>query len=717
MNSMRERIVENFQERMQLRRSLIELEDQNVQNSIEVSKRQLIVVQWAETHGTVYKQGRDPSSAEGLTKADFAADIINNGTPEIVEAWQECEQLRKAIMKNNGMKKNIAKRLRLNEKEAENFRDELGDKITGEDRRELMELQYQVGRLELENMELEQHRIVHESILKGKDLEIQKLKLQLAVRDKLINRQQNILLENNLDGKVGYHQLALMEQTLMGDSDFAKAMVPPSPPRNMSEMAFAGPLVVAKGHGIAMNDADVPVGMAARKKSIFSNKDSSSSSSNNKRSEPVPRLKISVPDHTKGSSQDTDEDEIQDEYSIPLSEREVALTARDRDLIEQGDWSEIRGELSDNDHSLVGVRAGVMIASFQPKAISVSANASNLLSAAHGLRGGRQIRSLAGGSDTDGPGRVHPSQHNFKVHPGGLFQVEDSDEDSVNGSNNNNSNNNQGGNNNNNSNQGGSNSKQTVAANRNGIIRGSKNAYSGEKLDPIPLPLNSGEELSGVLSGKRYDSRSNYFPLKKDSKAIAAPKDKDIELGVNNAYSGFSAIYPTIAASEERSKKDLQLSRVSNPTGVIAAGHRIQRRNNSQDQLDLISNDEGHLNNEGNGNFSEAAFNDNALQLQLNNIRPKLVVQQQQGGSQQAKQNAALIRLKSHGLVVPSSNMNIATNNANSNINSSNAADNAEVVNSLNVCGNGFGDRQGVNGDVAAAMIRPMVIKNRNNSR
>ena len=144
-----------------------------------------------------------------------------------------------------------------------------------------MELQYQVGRLELENMELEQHRIVHESILKGKDLEIQKLKLQLAVRDKLINRQQNILLENNLDGKVGYHQLALMEQTLMGDADFAKAMVPPSPPRNMSEMAFAGPMAVGSksnnhqynANGIAMNGADIPVGMAARKKSIFFNKD------------------------------------------------------------------------------------------------------------------------------------------------------------------------------------------------------------------------------------------------------------------------------------------------------------------------------------------------------------------------------------------------------------------------------------------------------------
>lgn len=33
--------MENFRERMQLRRSLIELEDQNVQNSIEVGKRAL----------------------------------------------------------------------------------------------------------------------------------------------------------------------------------------------------------------------------------------------------------------------------------------------------------------------------------------------------------------------------------------------------------------------------------------------------------------------------------------------------------------------------------------------------------------------------------------------------------------------------------------------------------------------------------------------------
>ena len=94
-------------------RSLIELEDQNVQNSIEVSKRQLIVVKWSESRGMT--PGKTPS--------------------ENREAWMECEQLRKAIVKNNSMKKSIAKRLRQNEREAENNRKELNDRITGEDRR------------------------------------------------------------------------------------------------------------------------------------------------------------------------------------------------------------------------------------------------------------------------------------------------------------------------------------------------------------------------------------------------------------------------------------------------------------------------------------------------------------------------------------------------------------------------------------------------------
>lgn len=52
--------------------------------------------------------------------------------------------------------------------------------ITGEDRNQLMKLQYRIGKLELDNMELAQSRIVHESAMRGKDLTIQKLQLQVV---------------------------------------------------------------------------------------------------------------------------------------------------------------------------------------------------------------------------------------------------------------------------------------------------------------------------------------------------------------------------------------------------------------------------------------------------------------------------------------------------------------------------------------------------------
>lgn len=61
-------------------------------------------------------------------------------------------------------------------------------------------------------------------------------RLQLAVRDKVIQRQQKILTDHNLDDKVGYPQMALLEQTLMSDVDLSSSLVPPSPPRSLSEL-------------------------------------------------------------------------------------------------------------------------------------------------------------------------------------------------------------------------------------------------------------------------------------------------------------------------------------------------------------------------------------------------------------------------------------------------------------------------------------------------
>jgi hypothetical protein len=595
--NMRQRIVDNFQERMQLRRSLIELEDQNVQNSIEVSKRQLLVVQWSEHHGDILKDG-------DTTKADFTAYIVSNGSSEVIEAWQECEQLRKAIIKNNGMKKNIAKRLRYNEREAEKFREDLSRNVTSEDRKELMALQYQVGRLELENMELEQHRIVHESILKGKDLTIQKLKLQLAVRDKIITRQQMVLKEHNLDNKVGYEQLALMEETLMAMND-SENMAPPSPPRAMTDILSDFGTGEKLGTNYEMSDEFIstpeegqqrkrgggePTSSQRKRSQKHHNnrhnhrgkRDGNSMDNGDHNSKPqVPRLKISNNNNNEKSFSDEEnppvvvlEDNENDyEEVIPLTERgEIALTSRDRDFIEQGDWSEIQSELSDQSFSFGREqRGGGADRKQRPhnpsnrreskeSAGPQSENKNNNLikpevqsklssikepKGVHGPRGGRVYRSSLGNSNSNTNSTeitvTNSSSNNIMKNDGNLIKKMSSNNPSHQNRDNN------PGHSNNNNNEDGSdddsinqkfhskyrhyNSPRPNEKNSNKLNVVSFDKY--DKLEPIVKESNQNEE-GGIFSGRKIDRDVS------NSKDVS-PRGND-----NNNY---AVIYPTAASA------------------------------------------------------------------------------------------------------------------------------------------------------------------------
>lgn len=280
----------------------------------------------------------------------------------------------------------------------------------------------------------------------------------------------------------------------MGDADFATAMVPPSPPRNMSEMALPANTGDLRSNAPPANAGIAAAPQGRRKGNPPTNAPVVPTGSNKEKDAKrggaaVPKLKIAT-------GEDSDEDEIQYEYSVPLSERETALTARDRDLIERGDWSEIHDELSDNDFSLIGNRGGdgqkhVMISSFQKggkgpgQGVTIAPMGSGAVAGAiHNPRGGRHFRSPQAATEdaassaapaAQAPAR-NPSQLNFKNHSGG-FQIEDSDEDSAAGN--------------------------AGASNKSGGKKGGNSPRRAvDRLDPIPMPLY---DEPGVLSGRRIE--------------------------------------------------------------------------------------------------------------------------------------------------------------------------------------------------------------------
>ena len=66
-----------------------------------------------------------------------------------------------------------------NAKLAEELRDKLVTRTTSEGMKEMLELEYRVGVLELENMELEHSRMLHDLIVRQKDMKLRKHKLRV----------------------------------------------------------------------------------------------------------------------------------------------------------------------------------------------------------------------------------------------------------------------------------------------------------------------------------------------------------------------------------------------------------------------------------------------------------------------------------------------------------------------------------------------------------
>jgi hypothetical protein len=388
---------------------------------------------------------------------------------------------------------------------------------------------------------------------------------------------------------------------------------------------------------------------------------------------------------------DSDEEEIAYEFSIPLSERETALTARDRDLIEQGDWSAIHDELSDNDFSLVGKRFSDghkhgLISSIQGGAsaqnqqqssnssISVGGNNGNNGSNAnakaapaappggvHNPRGGRHFRSSTGedgtGSNTNSTSSINPpggggagrggagpashhQQHNFRNHAEG-FSVEDSDEDDapmgMGGS----------GGNANIAGGGGVSGKQVSnGGKRSNNISPRRNV---DKLDPIPLPLNSNEE-QGILSGRRFDSK-NAPGAGGGGAGGAAPGRRDV--GRNSSDGGFAPIYPSLGVAPGKDGGN--------------SAYRGDKDANNSKFFHIVGNSGAAAKREEDALASEERYKKEASGARV----------------------AALGKLKVHGPTGSSSSANIVNDNGNGNMNNDF---------NLNVMGNNFGGGAGALG-------------------
>ncbi|RYG55571.1 hypothetical protein EON66_04985, partial [archaeon] len=207
MRDLRNALISNFQERMQLRRSLAELQAQNTQNANEVHRKQVRLARLT-MRGLPSEQGAAPPvTTTPLLDTSAAEEGLEDGTPreeldsarsDMSQAQHVICQLQKSITANSALKSNLLSRLRENEAHEADIRAELEMYGTTEDRQELLALEYRVCLLELEKVELEQAQLQFQRVMATRDTEVQRLKAQLHEQEAVMHAQANILEQHHL---------------------------------------------------------------------------------------------------------------------------------------------------------------------------------------------------------------------------------------------------------------------------------------------------------------------------------------------------------------------------------------------------------------------------------------------------------------------------------------------------------------------------------------
>ena len=176
-------VLENFEERIQLRRALLDGENAVRELLVDRGKAQVAISQW-ETDGPPVDTNNAGTSEE--TK-----------TPRSIQQWNQNlrsvqTKLAHAAQTNEDLKARLADNMRT----LHNLESSLPHRVKNNDLRAFLQLIYRVQALQIENMALEDAHQSSAHVVKSKDLEIEKLKLQVQLRDQMIEEHHNVLTDD-----------------------------------------------------------------------------------------------------------------------------------------------------------------------------------------------------------------------------------------------------------------------------------------------------------------------------------------------------------------------------------------------------------------------------------------------------------------------------------------------------------------------------------------
>ncbi|MEE6498159.1 hypothetical protein FKM82_002987 [Ascaphus truei] len=201
MNNLRDQLVGAFTEQMEMRQSLVELENTNIELHIDTSRHLLTIADWERDKARCAKKPRQKAMSDrgdedgGMDTADEEEDMDTPEPHEVVVAREEVHMLVTEQRKTAALKAELEHRLANTKVKALQLQHLLPKQISTEDQREVLSLLCKVHELEVGNTELQAKALCKENLLCQKDFVILRYQQHRSLCEEVIRQQRTLIAD------------------------------------------------------------------------------------------------------------------------------------------------------------------------------------------------------------------------------------------------------------------------------------------------------------------------------------------------------------------------------------------------------------------------------------------------------------------------------------------------------------------------------------------
>mmetsp|Transcript_9778 Transcript_9778/g.17278 ORF Transcript_9778/g.17278 Transcript_9778/m.17278 type:complete len:1066 (-) Transcript_9778:166-3363(-) len=173
----KQELMQNFEERVRVKRRLIDLAQAHQNQMVQKSRAQVGISQWESSQ---------------VNRSDDSTSEYHM-PPSIRDLQEQMQSIKTEMKHTEAQSRELEEKLVENLKVSERLQAELPTRVPNKDMRAFLGLVYRIYVLEVENIDLQEMNDVTQPLLQQKELEAEALRLQIRMRDRLIEEQDKLL--------------------------------------------------------------------------------------------------------------------------------------------------------------------------------------------------------------------------------------------------------------------------------------------------------------------------------------------------------------------------------------------------------------------------------------------------------------------------------------------------------------------------------------------